>query len=175
LPARRAGKAERLDANLRAFQRSRRRGATGGPAATGARSGRKPAKSIDDERVRDHLCNVVRGSVEETLNAMLETDAERLCNAGRYDNLAQVRGILTHGGFRLASLLQRPAYPNCGSHQPLNSAKDSLRHLPNVVAPVGAPAEHATVTRGACSDAKTWPSYPASWRSGFRRGGRFKG
>jgi hypothetical protein len=38
---------------------------------------------IDDERVRDYLRNVVRGSVEETLNAMLEAEAERLCNAGR--------------------------------------------------------------------------------------------
>ena len=36
---------------------------------------------IDDERVRDYLRTVVRGSVEETLNAMLEAEAERLCNA----------------------------------------------------------------------------------------------
>jgi len=90
-----------------AFHNHRR--ATCGPAATGASSGRKPAKSIDDERVRNHLCDVVSGSVEETLNAMLEPEAERLCNAGRYDDLAKVRGILTLGGFRLASLLQRPA------------------------------------------------------------------
>ena len=27
----------------------------------------------------------VRGSVEETLNAMLDAEAERLCNAGRYE------------------------------------------------------------------------------------------
>jgi transposase-like protein len=40
---------------------------------------------IDDERVRDYLRNVVRGSVEETLNAMLEAEAERWCNAGRYE------------------------------------------------------------------------------------------
>jgi putative transposase len=40
---------------------------------------------INDERVRDYLRNVVRGSVEETLNAMLEAEAERLCNAGRYE------------------------------------------------------------------------------------------
>ena len=40
---------------------------------------------IDDERVRDYLRNAVRGSVEETLNAMLEAEAERLCNAGRYE------------------------------------------------------------------------------------------
>jgi putative transposase len=41
---------------------------------------------IDDEWVRHYLRNVVRGSVEETLNAMLEGEAERLCNAGRTKN-----------------------------------------------------------------------------------------
>jgi putative transposase len=40
---------------------------------------------IDDERVRDHLGRIVRGTVEETLNAMLESEADRLCNAGRYE------------------------------------------------------------------------------------------
>jgi len=40
---------------------------------------------IDDERVREHLGRIVRGTVEETLNTMLEAEAERLCNAGRYE------------------------------------------------------------------------------------------
>src|ERR1700716_90153 len=40
---------------------------------------------IDDERVRDHLGRIVRGTVEETLNAMVETEADRLCNAERYE------------------------------------------------------------------------------------------
>jgi putative transposase len=40
---------------------------------------------IDDERIRDHLGKIVRGSVEETLNALLEAEADRLCNAGRYE------------------------------------------------------------------------------------------
>ena len=31
------------------------------------------------------LDRVVRGSVEETLNALLEAEAERLCNAQRYE------------------------------------------------------------------------------------------
>ena len=39
---------------------------------------------IDDDRVREHLGRIVRGTVEETLNAMLEAEADRLCNAGRY-------------------------------------------------------------------------------------------
>ena len=33
---------------------------------------------IDDERVREHLGHIVRGTVEETLNAMLEAEADRL-------------------------------------------------------------------------------------------------
>src|SRR5215471_124308 len=40
---------------------------------------------IDDERVREHLGHVVRGTVEETLNALLEAEADRLCTAGRYE------------------------------------------------------------------------------------------
>ena len=33
---------------------------------------------IDDERVQNYLRNAVRGSVEETLNAMLDAEAERI-------------------------------------------------------------------------------------------------
>ena len=54
---------------------------------------------IDDERVRDYLCNVVRGSVEETLNAMLEAEAEQLCNAGRYER-TEARRDTRAGSYR---------------------------------------------------------------------------
>lgn len=40
---------------------------------------------IDDARVKDYLGNVVRGTVEETLNALLDAEADRLCNAARYE------------------------------------------------------------------------------------------
>ena len=40
---------------------------------------------IDDDRVREHLGNIIRGTVEGTLNAMLDAEADRLCNAGRYE------------------------------------------------------------------------------------------
>jgi putative transposase len=40
---------------------------------------------IDEARIRDHLGEMVRGTVEETLNAMLEAEADRLCGAGRYE------------------------------------------------------------------------------------------
>ena len=41
--------------------------------------------TIDDERIKSHLDRVVRGSVEETLNALLDAEADRLCNAERYE------------------------------------------------------------------------------------------
>ena len=40
---------------------------------------------IDEARIRDHLGEMVRGTVEETLNAMLDAEAHRLCGAGRYE------------------------------------------------------------------------------------------
>jgi putative transposase len=40
---------------------------------------------IDEARIRDHLGELVRGSVEETLNALLDAEADQLCNAGRYE------------------------------------------------------------------------------------------
>ena len=40
---------------------------------------------IDEGKVREHLFEMVRGSVEETLNAMLETEADQLCQAKRYE------------------------------------------------------------------------------------------
>jgi putative transposase len=44
--------------------------------------------TIDDERIKNHLDRVVRGSVEETLNALLDAEADRLCNAQRYERSA---------------------------------------------------------------------------------------
>jgi len=39
---------------------------------------------IDEARIRDHLGELVRGSVEETLNALLDAEADALCGASRY-------------------------------------------------------------------------------------------
>jgi putative transposase len=46
---------------------------------------------IDDERIKGHLDRVVRGTVEETLNALLDAEAERLCNAGKYERSEERR------------------------------------------------------------------------------------
>ena len=40
---------------------------------------------IDEACIQDHLGELVRGSVEETLNALLDAEADRLCNAARYE------------------------------------------------------------------------------------------
>jgi transposase-like protein len=40
---------------------------------------------IDEGLVHDHLSEMVRGSVEETLNTMLDAEADRLTNAKRYE------------------------------------------------------------------------------------------
>lgn len=40
---------------------------------------------IDEEQVRGHVDEVVRRSVEETLNGLLEAEADQLCGAQRYE------------------------------------------------------------------------------------------
>ena len=40
---------------------------------------------IDDDRIQDHLGKVVRNTVEETLNALLDAEADALAGAGRYE------------------------------------------------------------------------------------------
>ena len=41
---------------------------------------------IDESEIRGHLTEIVRGTVEETLNAMLDAEADELCNAQRYEH-----------------------------------------------------------------------------------------
>ena len=62
--------------------------------------------SIDDERIKNHLDRVVRGSVEETLNALLEAEADRLCNAQRYERRIHARATM--------SASCRPRLARCG-------------------------------------------------------------
>ncbi len=40
---------------------------------------------IDEGRIRDHLGEMVRGTVEEALNSMLDAEADRLRGASRYE------------------------------------------------------------------------------------------
>lgn len=52
---------------------------------------------IDEGKVQVHLGEVVRSTVEETLNAMLDAEADRLCHAEHYNQIdasANVRKTL---------------------------------------------------------------------------------
>ena len=40
---------------------------------------------IDENEIRGHLDEMVRGTVEETLNAMLDAEADEMCKAQRYE------------------------------------------------------------------------------------------
>jgi len=41
---------------------------------------------IDAAQIHSHLDSMVRSSVEETLNKLLDEEADRLCNASRYEH-----------------------------------------------------------------------------------------
>lgn len=43
---------------------------------------------INESQIQDHLGELVRGTVEETLNSMLDAEADNLCNAARYERTA---------------------------------------------------------------------------------------
>jgi putative transposase len=47
---------------------------------------------VDEARIQEHLGKIVRGTVEETLNAMLDAEAEQLCQAARYERSDDRRG-----------------------------------------------------------------------------------
>lgn len=40
---------------------------------------------INDQEVKDHLDKIVRGTVEETINSLLDAEADALCKAGKYE------------------------------------------------------------------------------------------
>jgi hypothetical protein len=45
--------------------------------------------TVDERELRAHVTEVVRQSVEETLNGLLEAEADALCQARRYERNAQ--------------------------------------------------------------------------------------
>jgi transposase-like protein len=50
-----------------------------------ARAPLGPVVKIDEGRIREHLDEVVRSTVEETLNALLDAEADHLCGARKYE------------------------------------------------------------------------------------------
>ena len=47
--------------------------------------GMEEAFRIDEGKVHEHVDHMVRQSVEQTLNSLLEVEADALCGAGRYE------------------------------------------------------------------------------------------
>ena len=74
---------------------------------------------IDEARIRDHLGEMVRGTVEETLNAMLDAEADQLCGAGRYERAARLGKIpglaVTSGRCRPAPAESISRFRSCGA------------------------------------------------------------
>jgi len=44
---------------------------------------------VNEEKIKQHLGEFVRGTVEETLNAMLDAEADAICNAQRYERTTE--------------------------------------------------------------------------------------
>ena len=94
---------------------------------------------IDEARIRDHLGEMVRGTVEETLNAMLDAEADQLCGAGRYERsrarkdtragsyaVGPGRHVIgNRGGDRHVRLTSRPINTNVSS---FHSDGNDIRH-----------------------------------------------
>ncbi len=54
-------------------------------AGSGEKQGLGPVVQIDEGRIQAHLDGVVRSTVEEALNALLDAEADHLCGARKYE------------------------------------------------------------------------------------------
>ncbi len=57
----------------------------GSESVSGKAPGLGPVVQIDEGRIQAHLDEVVRATVEETLNALLDAEADELCGARKYE------------------------------------------------------------------------------------------
>ena len=60
---------------------------------------------INESQVKEHLSEIVRGTVQETLNQLLDEEADRLCNARRYERSSSRKD--TRAGYYLRKLHTR--------------------------------------------------------------------
>ena len=80
-------------------------GTPSGPAAPGPDTASKPLGdviAINEGLIKDHLNKVVVKTVEETLNAMLDAEADQLCGAKRYEHTPE--RVDTRAGHAIYSL-----------------------------------------------------------------------
>lgn len=135
---------------------------------------------IDQARIRDHHCEMVRGTVEETLKAMLEAEVDRLCGADRYERSEARAGsydrtLQTRGGevsLRFQSCVGRPSRPRSSNGTVGGRARSRRRSSTCIwqaflyvgsrtsprpcVAPVSARAGSRTSTRKLLHEIATW-------------------
>ena len=71
---------------------------------------------IDEGEIRGHLTELVKGTVEETLNAMLDAEADAMCHAQRYGAASQGDST-TQQGSRCISGWEVCSDAQCGSPQ----------------------------------------------------------
>ena len=60
---------------------------------------------IDEARIKDHLGELVRGSVEDILNRLLDAGADQLCNAARYGRTGAHRSANISRNFALTPMI----------------------------------------------------------------------
>lgn len=73
---------------------------------------------IDESEIRGHLDEMVRGTVEETLNAMLDAEADEMCNASATSThrTASILGpVLTSASSRPKPAKSKSTWPSCAS------------------------------------------------------------
>jgi putative transposase len=75
---------------------------------------------VNEEMIRNQLGDLVRNSVEETLNGLLDAEADRICNAQRYEHTDQRKD--TRAGF-----YERDLQTRAGE---VKLKVPKLRHLP---------------------------------------------
>lgn len=109
-----------------------------------------PVIAVDEQELRAHVSEVVLQSVEQTLNGLLEAEADALCQARRYERNAQ-RASTRAGHY------QRDLQTKAGTVQ-LSVPK--LRHVPFETA-----IKAASVLESGCDETLSYYAFPAThWR-----------
>ena len=82
---------------------------------------------LNEEVIKGQLKELVRGSVEETLNELLEAEAEKLTQAARYERNEQRQGYRSGHYSRNLTTTFRGRYPEGGLRTPNKTEKRSKR------------------------------------------------
>jgi transposase-like protein len=64
---------------------------------------------LNEDLIKNNLKDLVRNSVEETLNALLDHEADELVNADKYERSGNRKGYRTAPGIMRETLRLRPA------------------------------------------------------------------